>query len=441
MRIRVAPAPTAAVHVGAARVALVAWLLARREGGHALLRLDDADPARGRPGWDAAAEQDLAWFGLAFNATVRQSERLERYALAADRLRAAGRLYPCLESEEELTAKRDRRLRRGQSPAYDRAMLALTPKQLADAQAGGKTPYWRFRLSDAPAVWSDGLLGRCEVKRGPISDPILVRADGVPMPALASAVDDIELGITHIVRSAEHMEGTAVQLDLMAALGARTPPALAHLPPLVAPQGISAGKAGLPTLRSLRSDGVEPAAIAGMLAGLGVERPPRAAMPAELAEGFALEDVGTAPPRFDIPALLALNRRALRGLPFDAVRDRLPPAATPAFWMAVRGGLDLLREARGWWDVVAGSIVPPLLAEDADFLQQALAALPPEPWDGETWGRWVAGLREATGRRGKALLMPLRLALTGEDHGPELSELLPLMGRPRVAERLLLATA
>ena len=437
MKLRVAPSPTGLVHVGAARVALLAWLLARRENATVVLRLDDADPARGRPGWDAAAEQDLAWLGLAFDDTVRQSARLDRYAAAADALRAAGRLYPCLESTEELTAKRDRRLRRGQSPVYDRAMLALTPKQLADARAGGKTPYWRFRLSDAPAVWHDGLLGRQEVKRGPISDPILVRADGVPMPALASAVDDLELGITHIVRSAEHLDGTSVQIDVMAALRARTMPAFAHLPPLAGPSA----KAGLPTLRSLRSDGIDPAAVAGMLAALGVEGPPRVAMPHALADGFALEALGTCTPRFDFPALLALNRQALRDLPFETVRDRLPPAATPAFWHAVRGSLDLLREARGWWDVVAGSIAPPLLAEDAEFLQQALAALPPEPWDSGTWSRWIADLRTASGRRGKALLLPLRLALTGEDHGPELADLLPLMGRPRVAERLRLATA
>ncbi len=443
MKLRFAPSPTGLLHVGGARVALVNWLLARRHGGQFLLRLDDIDAPRVRADYADAIPHDLAWLGLDWDGVLRQSDRLDRYEAAAARLRASGRLYPCFESEEELNAKREQRRRRGESPIYDRAMLKLTPEQRANAEAGGKRPYWRFLLSGVAAEWGDMVLGRREVKLSAVSDPVVIRADGTPFYTFASVVDDLELGITHVVRGEDHATNTGVQIDIMAALGAR-PGAIrfAHLPPLAGQDGDKGGKrGGSLSLRSLRGDGIEPAALAGYLARLGTPDDAVAEPPAVLARHYDLSRVSKSSPRFDARRLLALNRRALRALPFEAVRDRLPPAATPAFWLAVRGSLDLLREARGWWDVVTGSIVPPLLDGEVDYLHQALDLLPPEPWDGVTWPGWIAALRAATGRRGKALFLPLRLALTGEEHGPELQELLPLMGRARVAERLRLAAA
>ena len=160
---------------------------------------------------------------------------------------------------------------------------------------------------------------------------------------------------------------------------------------------------------------------------------------AALIEGFDFARYGRSAARFDITQLLALNRRVLHGLPFAAVADRLPQGATEAFWLAVRGNLDLLTEARGWWDVVAGTIVPPLIEGEGDFLRTALELLPQEPWSPTVWAEWTDALKGATGRKGKPLFLPLRLALTGEDHGPELRDLLPLMGRARAATRLAVA--
>ncbi len=441
MKLRFAPSPTGYLHVGNTRPALANYLLARRHGGQFLLRLDDTDLERSRPEFADAIVQDLTWLGLAWDESFRQSDRLDLYKDAARKLEAAGRLYPCFESEAELQAKRDQRLRRRLPPVYDRAMLKLTPEQRAAAEAGGKTPYWRFRLSDGAVRWHDLVQGDREVRLPTISDPVLVRADGTPLYTFTSVVDDLAVGITHIIRGEDHVTNTAVQLDIWAALGG-DPAAIqfAHLPLLVAEDGGKLSKrTGALSLRSLRQDGMEPAAITAYLARLGTSEDPVPSDLRGLAAGFDLGRYSRSPARFDIRQLLALNRRVLQGYPFEAVQDRLPPGATPAFWEAVRGNLDLLGEARGWWDVLAGTIIPPVIEGEGAFLQQALSTLPPEPWTPEVWTTWTEALKQATGRKGRALFHPLRLALTGEERGPEMRGLLPLMGRARAAERLLVA--
>ncbi len=441
MKLRFAPSPTGYLHVGNTRAALANYLLARRHGGRFLLRLDDTDAGRNRPEFAAAIEQDLAWLGLTWDDSFRQSDRLASYEQAARKLEAAGRLYPCFESEAELQAKRDQRLRRRLPPVYDRAMLKLTPEQRAAAEAGGKQPYWRFRLSDGAVRWQDLVLGDREVRLPTISDPVLVRADGTPLYTFTSVVDDLATGITHIVRGEDHVTNTAVQLDIWSALGG-DPAAIrfAHLPLLVADDGgkLSKRTGGL-SLRSLRQDGVEPAAITAYLARLGTADDPVASDLPGLAAGFDLSRFSRSSPRFDIRQLLALNRRVLQGYAFEAVQDRLPPGATPAFWEAVRGNLDLLNEARGWWDVLAGTIIAPVIEGEAGFLKEALSLLPPEPWTQDVWTTWTEALKQSSGRKGRALFHPLRLALTGEERGPEMRGLLPLIGRARVVERLLVA--
>ena len=441
MKLRFAPSPTGLLHVGNTRPALANYLLARLHGGDFILRFDDTDTARNRPEYVAAIEQDLRWLGIDWTESFHQSDRLAQYEAAARKLEAAGRLYPCFESEAELQAKRDQRLKRHLAPVYDRAMLKLTPEQRATAEAGGKTPYWRFRLSDGAVAWHDLVLGDKQVRLPTISDPVLVRADGTFLYTFTSVVDDLATAITHIVRGEDHVTNTAVQLDIWSALGGN-PKAVsfAHLPLLVGDDGGKLSKrTGALSLRSLRQDGVEPSAITSYLATLGTSEDPVPASMAELAAGFDLTRYSRNSPRFDVRQLLAMNRRVLHGLPFEAVQDRLPPGATPAFWEAVRGNLDMLAEARGWWDVVAGSIVPPVIEDDAAYLREALEILPPDPWGADVWLAWTDALKASTGRKGRALFHPLRLALTGEDKGPEMRGLLPLIGRPRTVERLRIA--
>ena len=443
MRVRFAPSPTGYLHVGNARLALINFLCARRHGGRFLLRLDDTDTARSTAAYAEAIGHDLQWLGLEWDETFRQSARLDRYAEAAEALKRDGRLYPCFESEEELRAKREMRLRRGQAPVYDRAMLKLTAAQRAAAEAGGKRPYWRFRLSDGAVAWDDLVLGRRQVKLGAVSDPVLIRADGTPLYSFCSVVDDLDTAVTHVIRGEDHVTNTGIQLDLLAALGGDLAGLrFAHLPLLLDDKGEKLSKRldGL-SLRRLRTDGVEPSAITAYLARLGSARDPVPATLDELAADFDFSRFSAAAARFDIAQLRALNRRVLHGLGFAEVASRLPPGATEAFWRAVRGNLDLLGEARGWWDVVAGTIVPPVIEGEGAFLRAALDLLPLEPWDAEVWTTWTEALKLRTGRRGRALFLPLRLALTGEEHGPDLKTLLPLIGRARAAQRLRVAAA
>jgi glutamyl-tRNA synthetase len=442
VRVRFAPSPTGYLHVGNARTAVANALFARRHGGTLVLRLDDTDTTRCKPEYETAIEEDLRWLGLAWDeGSIRQRDRLAAYAAAAETLKNAGRLYPCWESEEELAFKRNQRLKRGLAPIYDRAAPAMTEDQRARAFASGRPPYWRFRLSDGETWWDDLVLGRRTVKLPAVSDPVLVRADLTPLYTFASVVDDLELGITHIIRGEDHITNSGVQRDIIAALGA-DPDAirLAHLPLLVGAEGEPLSKRiGSLSLRALRADGIEPAALTAYLARLGTPDDLVPADLATLAAGFDLGRISRSPARFDAAQLLALNRKVLHATPFASVRDRLPAGATEAFWLAVRGNLDLTNEARHWWDVVAGAIVPPPLEGEGEFLRQAAAVLPPEPWDAATARTWAAALTAATGRKGRALWRPLRLALTGEEHGPDMAALLPLIGRDRVVSRLMLA--
>ncbi len=442
-KVRFAPSPTGHLHVGNARAALANYLYARRQHGVFLLRIDDTDAERSRPEYAEAIEHDLRWLGIEWDESFHQSSRLELYAEVAEKLKASGRLYPCFESEDELRFKRDLRLKQGKPPVYDRAMLRLTPEQRAQAEANGKRPYWRFRLTDTTVTWIDRVLGQRLVKLTAVSDPVLIRADGTPLYTFTSVVDDIATEITDVIRGEDHITNTGIQIDLFGALGFNPSRlSFSHLPLLTDSDGGKLSKRlDSLTLRSLRGDGVEASAIAAYLARLGTSDDPEPLGMAELAASFSFEKYSKSSARFDISQLLTMNRRVLHMAEFSDVADRLPTGATEAFWLAVRGNLDLLNEARGWWDVVAGEIVAPVIENEGDYLISALEALPAEPWDNFVWPNWIDAIKDATGRKGRALFMPLRLALTGEDHGPELRDLLPLMGRARAAERLRMAAA
>ena len=441
IRVRFAPTPTGNLYVSGVRVALANYLFARRGNGEMLLRLDDLDQERCRPAHADQIMQDLRWFGIDWHTSFRQSERLDLYQDTIERLKRDKFIYPCFESEEELKAKQEFRRKRNQSPIYDRAMLKLTDKQRIDAEAGGKRPHWRFKLSGRTLEWKDLILGPRRATLSAVSDPILVRADGTPTPVLASVVDDIAYRTTHIVRAEDNAGNTAVQIELFEVLrGPKSPIRFGHLPALSdsgkpIPNGRRTGNL---SLRGLRNDGVEPSAIAACMTGIGPDSHEPMTLD-EVAKHFELADLAAS--RFDVNRMLAINRRVLNGLDFAAVADRLPGGATETFWLAVRGNLDLMKEARGWWDVVAGTIVPPAVEGARDLLLTAQTLLPAEPWDKDVWSTWIGALQRATGRTGDALLDPLRLALTGEDNGPELAALLPLIGRPRAASRLAIAAA
>ena len=445
-RLRFAPSPTGLIHVGNLRTALFNWLFAMRSSGDFLLRFDDTDAERSRSSYAEAIIEDLEWVGIRPQEIFRQSERIGLYEAAAEKLKATGRLYPCFETPEELERKRTRQRRRGAPPVYDRSALDLTDDERAELGASGRKPHWRFLLGDRdrPAErieWEDIFRGRQEVDLASASDPILIREDGTFLYTLPSVVDDIDKSVSHIVRGEDHNTNTAVQIDLFDALGAALP-IFGHHNLLTAPSGEGLSKrTGSQSISSLRSEGYEAMAVATLAALTGTSSPvePTPTMDG-LASSFASANVSRAPARFDVAELDSLNARLLHQTSYSDVVERLAEMGVNGgedFWIAIRANCTRLADAVKWWRCVAGPVAadPGLAGEDA-FLAAAAASLPNEPWDEATFGVWTDAVKEATGRRGRTLFKPLRLALTGLDHGPELALLLPLIGRSNTLDRL-----
>lgn len=436
--VRFAPSPTGYLHIGNARTALLNWMLAQKSGGRFLLRYDDTDRERSTAAFADAIREDLAWLGITPDLAVRQSERIGLYDAAAERLRAAGLLYPCYETPDELERRRKRQLARGLPPVYDRAALKLDDAARAALEAEGRRPHWRFLLATETVTWNDLVRGESHVDCASLSDPVLVREDGSYLYTLPSVVDDIETGITDVVRGEDHVTNTAVQIQLFRALG-RTVPRFGHHNLLTTASGEGLSKRlGHLSLRGLRESGLEPLAVAALAVLVGTAEAVRpVADLAELANLVDLAAISRAPAKFDEAELRSLNARLLHGLLYADVRERLAAQgadAGEAFWLAIRGNLSVLGEATDWHRVVTGPVAP--VIDDAALLQTALLLLPAEPWDGQTWSGWTKAISAETGAKGRALFMPLRKALTGLDHGPELAALLPLIGRERAAALL-----
>ena len=453
VKVRFAPSPTGRLHIGNLRPALLNWLYARRQGGQFLLRIDDTDRERSREELTEAIKADLSWLGLDWDAYARQSDRFARYRDVIERLKASGRLYACYETADELDRRRKRQLAAHKPPVYDRAALRLTADDRAKLEAGGRQPHWRFLLANhggdpgAPvrteATWQDLLRGPQAVDLASLSDPVLVKEDGGFLYTLCSVVDDIDFAITHVIRGEDHVTNTGVQIDIFRALGAK-PPEFGHHSLLVGAEGEALSKRlGSLSLGSFREAGLEPMAVTSYVAGLGVSDAIEPAPDmAALAAGFDLGKLSRAPARFDERELGDVNARLLHGQPFASVAGGLAticPAADEALWLAVRGNLRVLSDVSRWHDVVARPLTP--VIEDAAFCAAAAAALPPEPWTVETWGAWTAAIKASTGRKGRELFHPLRLALTGAEQGPEMKALLPLIGRERAINRLAGETA
>ena len=443
VKVRFAPSPTGRLHAGNIRTALINWAFARKMGGDFLLRLDDTDSERSTQAFAKGIEEDLSWLGLDWARLVRQSDRFERYAQAVERLKATGWLYPTYETPEELELRRKRQLARGKPPIYDRAALKLTDEERGRLESEGHKPHWRFKLESRDVAWDDLVRGRQHVDAASLSDPVLVREDGTYLYTLPSVVDDIDLGITHVIRGEDHVANTAPQIQLFEALGA-APPAFGHHNLLVSADGQALSKRERTlSIESLREEGLEALAVAIYAATIGTSD--AVAPHASLDELVASSDFGKlsrAPARFDPAELRLLNAKLLHMLPYEAVTARLREMGVQGgrdFWEAVRGNLNVVADAKLWWRVVSGPLDP--VIADKDLCEKAAGILPPEPWDDATWSAWSAAVKDATGAKGKALFQPLRLALTGQDHGPELKLLLPLIGRARALSRLAGRTA
>jgi glutamyl-tRNA synthetase len=436
--VRFAPSPTGRLHVGNVRAALLNWLFARRHGGSFVLRLDDTDRERSTEAFAQGIAEDLRWLGLEWDRLERQSARFARYDQARDSLIAAGRLYACYETPQELEFKRKRQMAQGRPPVYDRAALRLTDADRARLQAEGRAPHWRFRLEPGDVRWTDLVRREQHIDESSQSDPVLIRADGSYLYTLPSVVDDIDFAVTHVIRGEDHVTNTGTQIQLFTALGA-TPPGFGHFPLLTDAQGAGLSKrAGSLSLRELRELGIEPLAIAALLARLGTSHAiePVTSL-APLIETIDFAHVGRAAARFSLDELATLSARTVHGLPYAVVRERLAALGADlgeAFWLTVRGNLATVADAATWAAVVRGPLTP--VVEDTSLLSAAIEALPSDPWDGGTWKAWTAAVGAATGKKGRALFHPLRLALTGREQGPEMAGMLPLLGRAMVVARL-----
>ena len=432
---RFAPSPTGRLHVGNIRTALHNWLLAEKAGGRFLLRIDDTDAERSREEYVEAIRADLAWLGLVPDGEERQSARLAHYKAAFERLRADGRIYPCYETAQELDLMRKVRLGRGLPPIYDRAALALSDAEKAAKEAAGTAPHWRFQLDhDETIEWLDGIRGPQHFEAAQLSDPVVRRADGSWLYMLPSAVDDIEMGVTDVLRGEDHVSNTALQLQMFTALGAG-PPRFAHEALLVGGEGKLSKRLGSLGCDAFRERGIEPEAVVALLARLGTSLPVEPIADRKvLVASFDLGHFGRAPARFDEAELERLNAALVHQMAYADVKHRLPDGMTEAGWLAIRPNLAHVGEAADWWAVVTGPIeVPPLSAEDRAYLAEAAHAL---TWSDDPWHALTNSLKATTGRKGRDLFHPLRLALTGRDSGPDMKALLPLIGEQEARVRL-----
>ncbi len=437
--VRYAPSPTGRLHLGNARPALLNWLFALARSGTYVLRLDDTDTARSTAEFAHGIEEDLAWLGITPTLKVRQSDRTALYDAARDRLIGSGRLYPCYETENELDRKRMRARAQGKPPIYDRAALGLSEDQKRQYEAEGRKPHWRFRLDGKPVRFDDLIKGEQTVNTASMSDPVLVREDGTYLYTLPSVVDDIDLGITHVIRGEDHVSNTGTQIEIFEALGGPVP-YFAHHNLLTGAGGEGLSKRiGSLSLSELRDDGYEPLAVAivAVLTGTSLPIEPHPDL-ASIARKLDLSMISHGPARCDPAELDGLNARILHAMPYEVARPRLAAQglAGEALWLALRDNLRRFDDISELARLVHGPVEPEIAPEDREFMALAARTLPPEPWDQDTWATWTNELKRASGRKGKSLYMPLRLALTGRHDGPELRSLLPLVGRKACLDRL-----
>ncbi|MFY0660079.1 MAG: glutamate--tRNA ligase [Shimia sp.] len=430
---RFAPSPTGYIHVGNLRTALMNYLIARKAGGTFVLRIDDTDPERSKQEYVDAIQQDLEWLGLTWDRIETQSSRLDRYEDAAQKLRDMGRFYECFETPTELDLKRKKQLNMGKPPVYDRAGLNLSDDEKAKLREERGNGHWRFKLDHERIEWTDGILGNRSIDAASVSDPVLIRADGQFLYTLASVCDDIDYGITDVVRGSDHVTNTATQIQIIEALGGAVPN-FAHHSLLTGPQGEALSKRlGTLALRDLREAGVQPMALLSLMARLGSSDPMELRSNLEeIADGFDITKFGAAPTKFDVEDLYPLTAKVLQEKPLADVANAVAAVGVPAdkaerFWNVTRDNITTLNDLGKWWDLYTNGAEPEIDEEDKEFIAEAMKLLPEGPFDDDTWSTWTATVKEATGRKGRGLFMPLRKALTGQKNGPDMASLMPLL--------------
>lgn len=436
VKVRFAPSPTGKIHIGNIRAALVNWLFAKQQNGTFVLRIDDTDVERSTKENEDSIREDLTWLGLNWDETFKQSERFDRYNEVVVALKESGRLYPCFETADELDMKRKIQMGRGLPPVYDRSALSLTASEIESFIAEGRKPHWRFKLNvPARVEWNDLIRGTVSIDMASVSDPILIREDGSFLYTLPSVVDDTDFGITHIVRGEDHVTNSAVQVQLFEAVGGKTPD-MAHFALMTGKGGEGLSKRhGAMSIGEYRVEvGLEPMAIVSLMARVGTSEPIEAFSSADaLIAGFDFAKFSRSTAKLDPADLEMLNAKILHVLSYDDVRGKLN-GVSEELWLAIRPNLSKISEVGDWQKIIDGPVSP--IIEDADHIAKVRGLLPEGDVTTETWAIWTTIIKEELGVKGKALFKPLRQALTGQEHGPEMAVLLPLIGRERILERL-----
>ncbi len=440
IKLRFAPSPTGNLHIGNARTALVTWLFTRANNGKFLLRIDDTDLVRSKDEYTADIKQSLTWLGLDWDEEAHQRDRTDEYAAGIAKLKTDGRLYPCYETPEELDLKRKSLLGRKLPPLYDRGALDLTEAEVKAFEDEGRKPHWRFKLNHAPITWKDHVRGDVSFNGNTMSDPVLIRNDGTPLYHICSVIDDIDFGITHVVRGEDHVSNTAAHIQMFEALGA-TAPEFAHLTMLAGAEGEKLSKRiGSKSLKEIReSAALEPMALVSLLSRIGTSAPVEVLSDInDGAKAFDFKLFSRNTPKLDENELNRLNKKILQEMDFASIKPRLDNMGLSDvdenFWNIARTNITSFPDIAEWYQVAKGPVTP--IIEDADFANTAADLLPSAPWNADTWNEWMTAIKDKTDRKGKNLFMPIRCALTGKEHGPELKDLLPLIGRERALERL-----
>ena len=430
---RFAPSPTGFLHIGNVRAALMNYLLAKKSNGIFILRIDDTDQERSKQEYVDAIKTDLEWLGLEWDRIEYQSSRLDLYNSASDKLRSIDLLYECFETPSELDLKRKKQLNMGKPPVYDRAALALSDEEKLDLRNNRGDGHWRFKLEQNRIEWKDEILKDLSIDAASVSDPVLIRADGQYLYTLASVVDDIDMGITHVVRGSDHVTNTATQIQMIKALGGDIPK-FAHHSLLTGPGGEALSKRlGTLALKDLRDAGIQPAALCSLMARLGSSQPVELRLTLdEIAKDFDLSIFGSSPTKFDEKDLYPLTHRYLQTLNLGDVQQNLASLGVPTnlaqpFWDITRENINTLNDLSDWWDIFSQGAEPVIDEMDQEFVEKAMSVLPTEPFDEFTWSKWTEEVKQLTGRKGKQLFMPLRLALTGKERGPDMAKVLPLL--------------
>jgi glutamyl-tRNA synthetase len=435
---RFAPSPTGMLHIGNVRTALINYLYTRKYGGKFILRIDDTDIERSKKEYEEGIKRDLIKLGIEWDESFNQTDRFHRYEAVKKQLLQSGRLYPCYESSEELDIKRKIQLSGGKPPIYDRASLKLSENEKKEYEEKGRKPHYRFLIENKEISWQDMIKGNITYHGSNLSDPVIIRADGTMTYMLCSTIDDVDSKITHVIRGEDHVSNTAVQIQMFEALGA-VPPIFGHLSLVKSEAKISKRVGGHDIDSMLNMGDLHPMTINSFLTLIGTSQSlvPCKSMK-QLINQFDISSYSKSPTNYDPSQLDELNHKLILELEYSEVQDILQKldinGIDENFWLTIRPNIQKFNEIKEWQELCSIHQKTDQIL-NAKVLQAAVKNLPLKV-NQDVWKEWTNKISEDSGIKGKEMFMTLRLAITGRESGPELKNLLSLLPRAEIINRL-----